>query len=78
MHKIPSKHWTEFLSEVGKPVLVRGYRQLDRLRQIERKMEELNQLKMEYNQKEKEIAQLCTTEWSTKEIANAKLKSITP
>jgi len=41
-------------------------------------MEELNQLKMEYNQEEKEIAQLCTTEWSTKEIANAKLKSITP
>lgn len=78
MTKIPAKHWTEFLPEVGKPILKQGYRQLDRLFQIDCKEKERNQLVADYNQEEHEITQLCTTEWGTIEVANAKLNAILP
>ncbi len=55
MTKIPTKHWTEFLSKVGKPLLQQGYRQIDRLAQINLKEKELNQLVADYNLEEKEI-----------------------
>ena len=68
------KHWTEFLSEVGNPLLKQGYRQLDRLVEIRRKELEVRLLKMEFDEAERELTSIALNDWTSGEITNAKNK----
>ena len=69
------KHWTKFLSDVGRPVTMKGD-ELEMLEaRIERAERELKRLRLEQEQSEDLLFAEVREDWTIEEITEAKEKA---
>jgi len=71
-----SKHWAEFLSEVGCPIIRKAQMQCFKSIRIARLSHELQNEIRDYKEEEENLLKLCVKDWTKEEIEEAKLKSI--
>jgi hypothetical protein len=71
-----TNHWTYFLSEVGRPLIIKGNDQHALLTKIAGAAQQLEALKRDYRNKETELQAAASMDWEQEDILRAKMKSI--
>ena len=71
-----TNHWTHFLPEVGRLIIVKGNDQSYLISKISEAVNALEALKEKYRNNEKSIERTVEADWTSDEIANAKLRSV--
>jgi len=73
---IPKEYWTYYLSEVGRPIIIKGNDQLALLAKIETRMRELEDLQNQFKLNESELLSTVLQDWPYEEVQEAKIKSL--
>ena len=71
-----TNHWTRFLPEVGRPLILKGNDQTCLMSKILEAANALEALKQTYRNNESALVSTVEDDWTLDEIADAKLRSL--